>query len=211
METPAKTRQRRKDARPQEILAAAIELFSERGYAATQMSEIAARAGVAKGTVYLYFKTKQEVFEGIVKANMSPVLENLTAMLKQRHPTAEAQLATVIDTIYTQLVESPSRRAVFRVLISAGPQFPELVDHYHREVMQFAKSLLTAVMQGGRESGEFRDCPAVADPRVVIGPAILAMVWTIVFDRVDPLDREQFRRAHLDLVLNGLRAQAPRG
>lgn len=108
-------------------------------------------------------------------------------------------------------MESPSRRAVFRVLISAGPQFPELVEHYHREVMQFAKKLLMAVMQTGRESGEFRDCPAIAEPRVVIGPAILAMVWAIVFDRVDPLDRDQFRKAHLDLVLNGLRAPAPRG
>lgn len=71
---------------------------------------------------------------------------------------------------------------------------------------QFAKSLLSSVLQGGRDSGEFRDCPAVAEPRVVIAPAILAMIWTMVFEAVDPLDREQFRKAHLDLVLNGLRA-----
>lgn len=203
--TPApRKRERRKDARPPEILAAAIDLFSEKGYASTQMQEIADRAGVAKGTVYLYFKTKQDVFEGIVRNTISPVVDRLGELVAARQESAAELIGHVLELIYRELVESPSRRAIIRVLIAEGRQFPEIVQTYHDQAMTVAEKLLRLVMEKGRATGELRDCPAITEPRVVIGPAILALIWTMIFETVSPLDRTAFRQAHLDLVLHGL-------
>lgn len=199
-----KRRQRRKDARPQEILQAAIELFAEKGFAGTQIAEIAQRAGVAKGTVYLYYETKGKLFEGIVRSNITPVMDRIKEMLEGHSLGAAALLRAVFTVIYLEFVGSPARRAVIRVLIAEGRQFPDLIETYHREVLQFAERLLRTVMELGRKSGEFRECPALHEPRVVIGPAILALVWRLTFDPVDPLDTGPFLEAHLDLVLHGL-------
>jgi len=202
--TEAKKRQRRKDERPQEILHAALEVFAEKGFASAQVSEIAKRAGVAKGTVYLYYKTKQEIFEAIVRAKVSPVFVQLDEFLNQRQESAVELLTMILGHIYRELVDSPLRRVVIKVLISEGKQFPELVQFYHGEVLQFAQQLLHGVLARGLESGEFRDCPAMLEPRVVFGAAIMAAVWKMTFEDLSPLDLQQFLKAHLDVVLYGL-------
>lgn len=199
-----KPRKRRKAERPQEILAAAVELFAEKGFALTQMKEVATRAGVAKGTVYLYFKTKQELFEEIVRSNVSPVFNQMEQVLHQSDSSVAELLEKVLNIVYRELVESPTRRAVMRVLIAEGRQFPELVEFYHREVLQFAERLLGMVLAAARDKGEIRDCLAVREPRVVIGPAVMATIWRMTFDDAAPLNIQQFMQAHLDLVLNGL-------
>lgn len=197
-------RQRRKESRPQEILAAAIDVFTEKGFASSQVQEIATRAGVAKGTVYIYFKTKQEIFEEIVRANVSPVFSMLDEMLRDREGTAAELLTLLLENLYRELVDVPTRRVVIKVLISEGGQFPELVEFYYREVMQFAEKLLRTLLEKGRDSGEFRDCPAIQEPRVVVGPVILATVWRMIFDQMSPLDLQEYFSAHVDLALRGL-------
>ncbi|HEY0981608.1 MULTISPECIES: TetR/AcrR family transcriptional regulator [unclassified Schlesneria] len=202
--TEVRKRQRRKEARPQEILAAAVSVFTEKGFAAAQVQEIATRAGVAKGTVYLYYKTKQEIFEEIVRANVSPVFSKLNDLLHVRQGSAADLLCVVLESLYRELVDVPDRRVVIKVLISEGGQFPELVEFYYREVLQFAEKLLRTLLENGRDAGEFRACPALLEPRVVVGPVILASVWRMTFEKISPLDLPKFVKAHLDLVLNGL-------
>ncbi|QDU87046.1 Fatty acid metabolism regulator protein [Pirellulimonas nuda] len=201
----SKPRTRRKDARPGEIVEAAMQEFAEQGFAGARIERIARRAGVAKGTVYLYFKTKDELFEAAVRENISPMFARLGA-LAEAHPGTAAELLTqVIHNAYAELVDKPQRRVILRVLIAEGARFPRLTAFYHQEIITGAVGLLEAIVRRGVATGEFDQTLALATPQVVMGPALMAIVWKLTFDEVAPLDLKAFAAAHCDLVLNGLR------
>ncbi len=205
LEGTSKPRTRRKDARPGEIVDAAMQEFAEQGFAGARIERIAKRAGVAKGTVYLYFKTKDELFEAAVRENISPMFARLGAMA-EAYPGSSAELLTrVIHNAYAELVDKPQRRVILRVLISEGARFPQLTAFYHQEIITGALRLLESIVRRGVASGEFDQTLVLATPQVVMGPAMMAVIWKLTFDDIAPLDLEAFAAAHCDLVLNGLR------
>lgn len=200
-------RTRRKDARPQELIAAALQAFAERGFAGTKIEDIAELAGVAKGTVYLYFDTKDALFEAVVRENISPIFDRLESMTLTAPGTAGELLTKLVERLYTELIDHPARRVVMQVLISEGSRFPQLTAFYHDEVIAKGKQILRKLIRRGIDSGEFRATPALTHPEVIIGPVILAAVWKMTFEPSSPLNIKQYMLTHLDIVLNGLRSR----
>lgn len=204
---PEPTRRRRKDARPGEIARAAMESFAEQGFAGTRVEDVARRAGVAKGTVYLYYKDKDELFAAAVRECIAPVFDGLEALDRAGERSASELLTAILARVYSQLAAVPERRALLRMLIAEGPRFPSLTRFYHDTILARARLLLARVVQRGLDSGEFRPGPVLEQPQVLIGPVLLAVVWKLIFEEFSPLDLERHLAAHVDLVLHGLRTR----
>lgn len=196
---------RRKDERPDEILAAALQLFSEHGYAATRLEDVAARAGVSKGTLYLYFDTKAELFKALVRSALIPNIEHAEAVVEgYRGPTREL-LGELLTGFGRILLGSPLS-GIPKLVISEAGNFPEIAEFYYQEVILRSSALLRRLLERGAERGEFRRIDADAAWRVVVAPLVLGVLWKHSFQRYEdaPTDFERYARAHLDLLLNGL-------
>lgn len=202
---------RRKDTRPAELLDAALEVFAEKGFAAARMEDIAARAGAAKGTIYLYFPSKEAVFEALVRSAVIPNLERAEALALAHEGPVEAllrRLAQVLEEVIrdSRLVVLP------RLLIGELYKFPELARFYRREVIERGFRLIARVHRQGVERGEFREQDSEAVARLVVAPILLLTIWRTVFapHEPEPFDPKPVLDAHVDTLLNGLRA-APAG
>ena len=196
---------RRKAARPAEILNAALDCFAERGFAATRMDDVAARAGVTKGTVYLYFKTKEELFKALVRSELLPNIERLEAAAAADVPAA-VLIERLLAVWAAQVV--PSRVSVLpKLMIAEAGNFPELAKFYLHEVVHRALALLRSVLRRGVEAGEFRPVDADHVAYCVLAPLLFSVLWRHSFEPHDeaPLDTAALCRAHLDTLLHGLR------
>ncbi|HZF97458.1 MAG TPA: TetR/AcrR family transcriptional regulator [Pseudoxanthomonas sp.] len=208
--TPAGApRRRRKDERPGEIAAAALQVFAEKGFAAARLDDVAKAAGVSKGTIYLYYPSKEALFEAVVLNAFGPLLEQASHAAIDTERSCEEVLGFVIGAMYRQIVAT-KRREIMRLVIAESSRFPHLVEFYHREAISRGKSIMSVILQRGVASGEFRDCLAIRHPEIVMGPVVLAVIWKLVFDPIEPLDLEHHVQAHLDLILGGLRAHPAR-
>jgi AcrR family transcriptional regulator len=206
-EARPEARRRRKAERPQEILEAAFVEFSRNGYAATTLDDIAERAGVTKGTIYVYFENKEHLFISMVREITKATLDTVHQMFESHEgPTAEL-LRAQFSFMYQHIVEDKRRREIVRMLIAEAPRFPELADRYHEEIMRPCLDMLRQAIQRGMDRGEFRKSAILKNPQVVIAPIALVDLWMMMFDDRQPLDLKAYFDAHLDLVLNGLLAK----
>lgn len=201
-----KRRERRKEDRPTEILKAAVDEFAENGFAGAKIQAIATRAGVAKGTVYLYYTTKEEIFEAIVRDRIQPVYEMASTMSKQWTGTQSDLLKQIITHFYGQMIENDERRMILKTLISEGERFGELAEFYHREILAGARKMFQDLIRKGIQSGEFRDGPYSKEPMVIVGPAIFAAIWKMTFEPFEKLKTQRWLDAHVDLVLHSLKS-----
>jgi AcrR family transcriptional regulator len=197
--------QRRKADRPGEILTAALDCFAERGVAATRMEDVAKRAGVTKGTLYLYFPTKEELFKAVVRAELVPAVGMLEAAAAEPAPAAEVLRRLV--AVWAEHVVGSKFSVLPKLVLAEVGNFPELGKFYLDEVIRRARRLLSEVVRRGIESGEFRAVDVDQVFYCVVGPLLLSVLWRHSFERFDdrPLDAAALCRAHLDLLLNGLR------
>lgn len=204
--TPPPRRRRRlsPEERRAAIVEAAFTVFRTEGFAAARMEDVARRAGVAKGTVYLYFADKQALFEAMVEAVILPQIARLESLSRTADGAADERLRQLIGFLYDELVDT-ERREIVRMVIAESARAPAVAAFYHREVISRAKAALTALVREGIAQGVFRDGPAAKRPEAILGPAMMALVWRMVFEDTAPLDRDSFLAAHVDLVLNGLR------
>ncbi len=200
---------RRKEARPVEILEAALACFRERGFAATRLEEVAARAGVTKGTIYLYYPSKEELFKAVVRGQLLPNLERLEAALAGPGPAAD--LLEFLFTVWARDVLTSSISVLPKLVLAEAGNFPELARFYLEAVVHRGLGLIAAVLRRGILAGEFR--PVDVDHVVfsVIAPLLLTALWQHSLGPHDdrPLDAAAVLSAHLDLLLHGLRV-APR-
>jgi AcrR family transcriptional regulator len=197
---------RRKEARPNEILAAALALFAERGFAATRLDDVALRAEVTKGTLYLYFPNKEELFEAVVRQALVPSIEWGEALLDKPDEPAALLLKRLMRS-WAELALSPAG-AIPKIIISEAGNFPELARFYREEVMDRGMELMRRVLRLGVERGEFR-APDDFDNavRCIFAPIVLAMLWRHSLGRheeVDRFDPEAICKTQLQLVLDGL-------
>tara|TARA_R110002167_G_scaffold19978_19_gene73282 strand:+ start:171 stop:797 length:627 start_codon:yes stop_codon:yes gene_type:complete len=199
-------RRRRKEARPAEILQAALQEFARNGLAATRLEDIARRAGIAKGTIYRYFDSKEELFIAVIRSRIVLSLDDFNQMINQFPGPTDALLRLVLTGIYREFVGTDIA-ALMRILISEGQRFPGLVDLYYDEVISIGVSMLSHIIQRGLERGEFRDSAAAREPRLIMAPAIMAALWRLTFNSQDPLSVDDFLNAHIDLVLHGLNSR----
>ena len=203
-ETRPETRRRRKAERPQEILEAAFAEFSRNGYATTTLDRIAERAGVTKGTIYVYFDSKEQLFISMVLDFTKGAHETVQEMFQSHDGSTADLLRAQFSFIYQHIVEDRRRREVVRMLIAEAPRFPELADRYYEEIHRPCLELPKKAIQRGIDRGEIRSGAIIDCPQVIIAPIALVDLWLIMYDTRQPLDLKAYFNAHLDLVLNGL-------
>jgi AcrR family transcriptional regulator len=201
-------RRRRKDARPQEIVAAAIAEFAARGFAAARLEDVAKRAGVSKATIYVYYKDKEALFEACMRLQVAPLLQNAGALVDMFPGPTDELIRLLITTIYKNLVNSDAKELI-RIVIAESENFPFLAEMHHRETVSKGKAILTRIVERGIARGEFRQGPYAKAPMVIAGAAIMATIWSLVFQRIDPMDFDDVMNAHIDLVLNGVLQRSP--
>ena len=206
---PGPIRQRRKEQRPGEIIDAALQEFARHGFAATRLEDVAELAGVTKGTIYFYFKDKEELFKAAARSALLPALKEIETLSSDFEGSAEELLRANFRAVYSLLIKNPRARQIMRLLIAEGPQFPELVEFYYRDVVSRGLSVLRRVLERGIALHEFRRTRALEFPQVIFGPVVGAMIWTLLMYEKHPLDFDAYARAHLDLVLNGLKKRKP--
>lgn len=208
MQAPTDTKprwERRKDARPQELLAAALELFVERGFAATRLEDVARRAGVSKGTLYLYFENKEELFKAVVRAHIVQAIGEAEVDFA----ASEAHSADLLRAMLMKWwdhVGATKLAGITKLMMAESGNFPDLVQFYNEEVIARGNALVVSVLERGVARGEFRPIdPQVMMP-VLTAPVLMLMMWTHSFfpceaQRVDP---NAYMEAFLDLALRGL-------
>jgi AcrR family transcriptional regulator len=197
-------RARRKEQRPGEILDAAFEEFVLQGYTATRLEDIAARAGVTKGTIYVYFESKERVFEALVREIGNALHEEIAPLFEDRsEPTAQSIRADLMR-IYSVFANDRRDRELLRLLVSESVRFPELIDDYFQNFVRPLLDRLSQRLRQGIVTGAFRATPVVNYPELLLGPALSLHIWKLLFSDRKPLDAEQHFAAALDLILMGI-------
>ena len=201
---------RRKEARPEEIIDAALELFVERGFAAARLEDVAARAGVSKGTLYLYFKNKEELFKAVVRNNVVPVLQHGEELVQQFSGSSEDLVRQLVYG-WWELTGSTKIAGIPKLIIAEAGNFPDLAKFYYDEVIQRGQSLFRRVLTRGSELGEFREVDLDNTVHAAMAPLLMLTLWRHSFaccerKKLQPL---RYLDAYLDMLLHGLRkAQA---
>ncbi len=205
--TPA--RRRRKDARPAELVEAAIDLFVERGYAATRLDDVAARAGVSKGTLYLYFSSKEDLFKAVIREGIVPALEHGESVVSGFEGSTAELLRWIIHG-WWQLIGATRFGGIPKLMISEARNFPEVANFYHEAVIVRGRNLLGQVLKRGIETGEFRDLDVAVAVDVMFAPVLLLAIWRHSLSVCDAgHDPEIYLDTHLGLLLDGLKATDP--
>lgn len=202
--------ERRKDARPQELLAAALDLFVERGYAATRLEDVAARAGVSKGTLYLYFTNKEELFKAVVRENVVPVLGEAEGMV-ETYEGSSAQLFREIILGWWERIGNTKLSGITKLMMAESSNFPEVTQFYHDEVISRGNAMIVRMLERGIQRGEFRNIDVKQTMNIVCAPMLMLMMWKHAFNtcRVDPINPENYLNSFIDLFLHGLLSERP--
>jgi AcrR family transcriptional regulator len=190
------SREAKAAARREAILEAALDEFSTRGFAAARLDDVAARAGVAKGTIYLYFADKETLFEELVRFQLYPVVGRFEAALNSDLP-----LRAIVDQaieIFSHQVFGTRRALVMRLIMSEGPRFPELAEFYYREVLGRVLPVLRARLVRAHQRGEIADDTLIRFPQLLGAATVMAVIWQSLFDRFEPLDAHALLRAYFD-------------
>ncbi|WP_128946569.1 TetR/AcrR family transcriptional regulator [Bradyrhizobium zhanjiangense] len=180
------------------IVEAAMDEFITRGFAATRLDDIARRAGVAKGTIYLHFKDKESMFEELVRIVIVPVVTRLTAL-----PPPVGSVRDLIEAFagnFLKEVIGTRRGDLVRLIVAEGPRFPSVADFYYREVVSRGIAAMRALIELGIARGEIREKDLARYPQILVAPAMIAVIWQSLFVRHAPLDAQDMLRVHLDLI-----------
>lgn len=194
-------------ARREAILSAALDEFAARGFAATRLDDIARRAGVAKGTIYLHFRDKEDLFQELIRSALSPLV-----MILEAAPSADLPLRVLAEQllqIFVREVYGTRRKDVVRLVLAEGRRFPKVAEFYHREVVGRAMAAVRSLARGAVARGEIRSAALVDFPQLLVAPALVAILWEGLFDRFEPLDAEGLMRAHFDLLFAALEGRGP--
>lgn len=183
-----------------------MEAFALNGFAATRVDDVARRAGVSKGLLYLYFKTKEELFKAVVKSFIAPKVDALLDSIETSELSSEEFLRGPFLRFAKELPESRARVLV-RLLIAEGPKHPDLVTYYWENVVAHGIAALSKIIDRGVASGEFRKTAASDYPQLVISPVLTSIVWNGVFASHHRLNSERYIEAHLDMLLCWLKTE----
>ena len=206
---PAK-RARRQEARPGELLEAALALFVDKGFAATRVEEVAARAGVSKGTLFLYFPSKEELFKAVVRENASRHLHDAFREVAGYAGTSAELLHEFIRRWWTQYGGTPAA-GLTKLIMSEAANFPDLAQYYQDEVVQPSHELVRRIVQRGIDRGELREVDLTLAAHLIVAPLVQLVTWrfslapccpaTLMPDPLALLDM------HADMVVRGLRQE----
>ncbi len=205
--TTTPRRSRRKDARPGELLAAALSLFVEKGFAATTVEAVAARAGVSKGTLFLYFPSKVELFQAVVRENIVGRLSEWAQTI-ERHEGPQAPLLRELMHQWWQRIGMTEASGITKLVLSEAGQFPDIARFYQTEVIEPGQALMRQILRRGVASGEFRDLNLEHTIHGLFAPMLFLVMWKhslgLCVPTKHPLDPEAFIDSQLQLLLHGL-------
>lgn len=194
-----------KDKRRQALLAAALDAFFERGFTATRMDDIAVRAGVSKGALYLYFKSKEALFQALVEAYALPNVERIEAAAAAAPNAKEAIAAFTL--LAPHLVRTTAVPKIMKILIADAPAFPEIVNEYRRNLIERGLGVIENILSRAKETGELDIDNPQLTARLVIAPMVLSAIWHVTFERHDPaakVDLESLFALHGKMLLRAL-------
>ncbi|MDP3700414.1 MAG: TetR/AcrR family transcriptional regulator [Hylemonella sp.] len=207
-------RERRKDARPGELLAAALELFVEKGYAATRSEEVARRAGVSKGTLFLYFASKEELFKAVVRENIAGRFAEWNAEF-ETYPGSTPEMLRYAMMSWWERVGNTPAAGITKLMMSEASNFPELAAFYQQEVIEPGHELIRRILQRGVDRGEFRPMDMAPAIYVVLAPMIFLMSWKHSFGACESpatiLEPEKYLELQVQTLLYGLCAPTGSG
>lgn len=198
------TRAEQKIQRPLQILDAAFEEFTRKGFAAARVEDIADRVGVTKGTVYVYFETKEKLFASMIEYMTTPFQNAFEAYRSSSDDPAE-ELESLLGFLFDHLVDERKMRELFRLVISEGFKFPELIDRHHDAFMEPVIARIDAILKDGVNKKKFRANPPEL-AKVVMSPLVGTVVFRLIFDDRRSIDRKAVLSAQLELIMRGLLA-----
>ncbi len=203
--TAAPKRQRRKEARPSEIMAAGLKAFSERGFAATRLEDVAEAAGVSKATIYLYFESKADLLKAILREVVGPRMGELEGIIR----SFDGPTPDLLRAIYgraSAVVSSNEVRPILKLIVSEAGNFPDIAKFYWTEIASRGLHTFAHLIERGIERGEFRRCNPIATAQSVIFPLLMNALATEVFGSMPEFNTDTFHPSHLEFVLRGLAA-----
>ena len=197
--------QRRKAARPAEIVTAALEVFVQRGFAAARLEEVARRAGVTKGTLYLYFKSKEALFKAVVRQTIVPAIAQGEALAQAFTGSARELLERLVRE-YWRLVGETALAGIPKLIIAEAANFPALTRFYYEEVVTRGHRLMAGVIERGIKNGEFRKVDVMIAAKLAMSPLMHATVVRRAFASCMPegFDVGKYLDTHIDLYLHGI-------
>lgn len=212
IEETSNRRERRKEARPGELLAAALDLFAEKGYAATRAEEVAAKAGVSKGTLFLYFPSKEELFKAVVTESVAgPVNSGLAEI--DAFPGSTAQLVPYLMTQWWERFGATKASGISKLMMSEAQNFPEMAAFYQQTVVVPGRELIRQVLQRGIDRGEFRQVDVQYAVFSILAPMMFLIMWKHSMGCCCPqgadLDPEKYLQTQANIVVQGLLKHAP--
>ena len=195
--------QRRKEDRPEEITAAALEAFAKNGYAATRVDEVAKRAGVSKGLLYLYFKTKEELFKSVVRSFVMPRIDTLIKVIETSDMSSEEFLRGPFLDFARQVPGSPIS-VIVRLMVAEGPKHPDLVQFYWDNVVSRGLGAINELLRRGVQSGEFQRSTVSEQPALLVMPVIFSVIFNLLFSK-QPIDTDRLIETQIDLLISHLK------
>ncbi|MBS1145667.1 MAG: TetR/AcrR family transcriptional regulator [Proteobacteria bacterium] len=206
MPTPPAPRKRRKEARPSELLEAALGLFVEKGFAATRLEDVAARAGVSKGTLYLYYENKDALFKAVIQEGIVPVIVENEA-IAARHIGCSFELLNILLENWWTKIGQTAFAGIPKLMVAEARNFPELAAFYYENVISRARALVGSALRRGIDSGEFRPMDVETTIDVIIAPVLMLLIWRYSLNSCQSCesDPQTYLRIHMDLLRQGLR------
>ena len=204
MSIPA-PRKRRKEARPSELTAAALALFVEKGFAATRLEDVAQHAGVSKGTLYLYFDSKEALFKAVIQEGVVPVVVE-GEMIAARHEGAAFELLEKLLDNWWNSIGNTAYAGIPKLMVAEARNFPEVAQFYYENVIRRGRALMGSALERGMSSGEFRQMDVETTIDVLIAPMLMLLIWrhSMACCQGNPVDPRLYLSIHLDLLRQGL-------
>lgn len=202
---PAPRWTRRKDARPQELIDAAVEAFVDKGFAATKLDDVAARAGVTKGTLYLYFDNKEHLFSEVIQRALVPNLQMAEHMIES-HQGPTADLVRLLVARWWEQIGGGPLGGLPKLMVAEAGNFPDIAKIFLRDVYERGQRLIRAIIQRGIDRGEFRAVDPLVTARVMMTPLLFHAMWKRSMGRHEakPISDRRYLDATVDLLLHGL-------
>jgi AcrR family transcriptional regulator len=196
---------RRKEARPKEILDAALAVVAQKGFAAARLEDIAARARVSKGTIYLYFESKEAVFKALVQEKLASRIGGFAEMLRA-YEGSSAELLTMLLRNFGAIVSTSELVVLPKIVIAEAGNFPELARMYRDEIVARGIALLGEIIERGTKRGEFKNIKKEHAARMAVAPLLMIAIWRTTFEIFDdePYDYQGLVEAHIATLLQGL-------
>jgi len=203
--TPA-PRRRRKEARPSELLAAALDLFVEKGFAATRLEDVATRASVSKGTLYLYYENKEALFKAVIREGIVPVIAEGEAIAAKHAGCSFELLEKLLDNWWSKIGQT-AYAGIPKLIVAEARNFPEVANFYYENVISRGRALVGFALQRGMASGEFRSLDVETTIDVLIAPILMLLIWRHSMSCCQGIESnpQLYLQIHMDLLRHGLR------